>query len=448
MSTTLQRTDDFVDAFQSFQAARVATEPAWLAERRNVAMAAFRSQGIPTTKHEDWRWTSLSQMMQSGLARTETIDLSTLSTSALDAYTFADADTIRLVFVNGHYAALLSWTDDAMSGLTCRRLSDAVAGGDAFVLEKLATIAPVDSRAFAALNTAFLGDGVVIDVADGAEIGVPVHVVHLTTTPEGPTLAHPRMLVRCGRDARVTILETHAGLGDDAYLTNPVSEIFCEPRSEVLHVRLLRDSDVAYHIGVSAIDVGTEATYTAHAFTSSGLLVRNEGHAKLSGEGAHATLNGLYLSQGEQVVDNHTRIDHAVPHCTSWQMFKGILDGASRGVFDGKIHVYVDAQKTDAKQTSRNLLLSDDAVSNNKPQLEIYADDVKCTHGATTGELDDDQLFYLRARGLSPEAARSLLTHAFARELIDQIEIDGVREAVEREFAKGLPNGEAIHQAR
>jgi len=294
-----------------------------------------------------------------------------------------------------------------------------------------------------ALNTALMNDVGNLVIAEGAEIAAPIHVIHIGGGEPGP-IAHPRTLVTVGAGARVQLVESFVGLGASDAIINPVTEIACGERSTVRHHRVLRDGPSTWHIGALGVRQETGSDYRAVSAILGGRLVRTEMLVTLAGENARNEMNGVYHSRGEQLIDNHTRVDHAVPNCESHQLFKGVLDDRSRGVFDGKILVRKNAQKTDAYQTSRNLLLSDDAISNNKPQLEIYADDVKCSHGATTGQIASEQVFYLMARGLSEPAARSVLTYAFAREIVEDIEVEAVRNEVDRELMARLPGSEIV----
>jgi Fe-S cluster assembly protein SufD len=413
MTTTaeMHKKEDFVAGFAPFAETRATEEPEWLGALRRTAIGHFDELGFPTLHHEDWRWTNLSAMTQTG-------------------------------FRPGQAAGL----GDLPDGVTVGSLAGALRASPALLEGRLAQYAQSADRAFIALNTAFMADGLFVHVPDGMSVEKPIHVLHLSEVTTGASVSHPRHLIVAGAESSVTVIESYGSTGTETYLTNVVTEVVCGEKSRVSHTKVQRESESAFHVAALAIHQGTGSRFRSATVNLGGRLVRNEYHAYLGGEGADCVLNGLSMGHGHQVVDTHTRLDHAVPNCTSWQFFKSILDGKCRGIFDGRIHVHRDAQKTDAKQTARSLLLSDDAVSNNKPQLEIYADDVKCTHGATTGQLDDSQVFYLRARGLDLEAARSLLTYAFAREVADTIEIEVVRQQMERACLGRLPNGKAIEE--
>jgi Fe-S cluster assembly protein SufD len=305
----------------------------------------------------------------------------------------------------------------------------------------LARLARYDTDPFTALGTAFLRDGAFIECADGAGLDLPVYLLFLSSGKGSPYVSAPRCLVVAGRNSRLSIVEHYAAVGDPVYWTNAVAEIIAGEGSVVEHDKLQTEGTRAFHIGSTHILLGARASFTSNAISLGGSLVRNNVSAQFDGEEAECTLNGLSLATGKQHVDNHTTIDHARAHCTSHELYASILDGNSRGVFNGKIFVRRDAQKTDAKQTNRTLLLSDGATIDTKPQLEIFADDVKCTHGATVGQLDEDQVFYLRSRGIDHVAARDLLTYAFASNVINRVHVDALRTQLDTMLRTRLHEG-------
>jgi Fe-S cluster assembly protein SufD len=444
MTVMIDMHEDYKARFEPFHTKRSSSEPAWLLDQRKQAMGRFAELGLPKTKHEDWKWTSIAPLTKLGLQ--EATPGVGASPADVKPFEFEGLATARIVLVNGHIDASLSDLADLPAGVTVCPLTEAVTTHEATVKPHLGVIAPFDERAFVALNTALWTDGVFIHVPENVTLEVPIHIVHLTSTSGGPIVSHDRVLIVMERGSKATVIETQAGIGTGAYLANPLCEVSVADSAELRHYRLQRQTDDGNEMGITAIREGAASQYDSTTAHLGGNLIRNESHVWLGGEGADVKLNALSLGQRKQTIDNHTRLEHAMPNCTSWQMFKGILDDRSRCVFDGKIHVHQIAQKTDAKQTSRNLLLSDDAISNNKPQLEIYADDVKCTHGATTGQLDPEAVFYLRARGLDEKAAMSLLIYAFAGEVANEIHLDPVRKTVEREFLSRLPlGGEVLH---
>ena len=275
----------------------------------------------------------------------------------------------------------------------------------------------------------------------------PIHLLFVASSHGEPTVSHPRNLIIVGDNSQVAIVESYVGLDGGVYFTNAVTEIVAGQNAVIDYYKLQQESAEAFHIATLAVHQDRSSNFTSHSISLGGALVRNDVKARLDAEGVECTLNGLYMASGHQLVDNHTSIDHAKPHCSSHELYKGVLDGKSKGVFSGKIIVRPDAQKTDAKQTNKNLLLSADSVIDTKPQLQIYADDVKCTHGATVGQLDKDAIFYLRSRGIGHEDARSLLTYAFANEIISRIKIPSVREQLNAAVLQWLPKAPEVKDA-
>jgi Fe-S cluster assembly protein SufD len=384
----------------------------WIQEIREAAFHHFAELGFPTTHDEEWRFTNVAS-----IARTRFVapSLTAVEVEALAPWT---AEGVRLVFVNG---ALLSELPDLPKGVQAGTLTGA---GD-----YLARYAPYESDAFVALNTAFLREGAFVRIARNAVVEQPIHIVHLNVSRGEPHVTHPRNLIVVGPNAQCSIIETFAGGG--RYFTNAVSEIVASDSAVVDHYKVTVEAPGAYHVATTHANLGRSANYSSHSLSLGGALVRNTAAAVLA-EGTEATLNGLYIVNGTQHVDNHTTIDHAKPHGVSHELYKGILDGKASAVFNGRILVRKDAQKTDSKQTNKNLVLSDDAVINTKPELQILADDVRCTHGATIGQLDAESMFYLQSRGIGRREARDLLTYAFAQDILDRIKVPVLRDSLER----------------
>ena len=415
-----------------------------LARIREEAWHRFVSRGFPTTRDEEWRFTSVAPIAERAFACAPSPEASRASVE-IDAHRFADAAAAELVFLNGHYVPALSKLGALPHGA---RVGSLAASPDV-VAHHLTRNALHDSNPFVALNTAFVDDGAYIEVQAGVVVEAPIHLLFLTTpqvrlkpdtTSAGdrPTMTHPRIVVIMGANSQATIVETYVGASGATYFTNTVSGIVVGDSAVLTHIKLQHEGTAAFHVGASHVDLQRSATYVSNAISLGGGLVRNDIVASLNGEGVDCTLNGLYCADAERLVDNHTTIDHAKPHGGSREIYKGILADRARGVFNGKIIVRPDAQKTDAKQTNRALLLSEDARINTKPQLEIFANDVKCTHGAAVGQLDDEALFYLRSRGLSDVDARHLLIRAFASDVLNRIPIDAVRSSVEARFQQQL----------
>jgi Fe-S cluster assembly protein SufD len=408
--------------------------PRWLQDMRARAASSFAALGFPTVRDEEWRFTNVSP-----IANTEfkpATDLASRATEAeLAGYLYSDA-AHRIVIVNGRFSAELSRAMDLPAGVRVGSLAAAVTDQAEVVQRHLGQLADFGTRAFPALNTAMAVDGAYLYIPDGVILEQPIHLLFVTTVPDAatPIMSNTRALIVAGERTQARIVETYVGPRGAAYFTNAVTEVFSGDGSVIDHYKVQEESVNAFHIASMHVHAARSSNFSSHSFSLGGKLVRNDVMAHLDGEGAEVTLNGLYLADGDRLIDNHTVIDHAKAHCPSHEIYKGILGGKARAVFNGKIVVRQDAQKTDAKQTNRALLLSDHASINTKPQLEIFADDVKCTHGAAIGQLDEDAIFYLRARGLTYFESRDMLIHAFAGEIIDRVKIEPLRVAIEAEL--------------
>lgn len=343
--------------------------------------------------------------------------------------------------MHGFFAAELSSVTGMPKGMFAGSLAEALEAHADLLEFHLARYADASKETFAALNTAFTADGAFLYVPKGAVLEKPVHVLFVSTAGDQPTVSHPRSLVLAEANSQAQVVESYAGWNSEVYFTNSVTEIVAGENAFIDHYKLQRESLEAFHISTIQVQLDRNANVSTQSISMGGALVRNHVNAVLDGEGGEATLNGFYLVNGKQHVDNHTCIEHAQPRCSSREVYKGILDGRARGVFNGRIIVRPDAQKTDSKQTNKNLILSEEALVNTNPQLEIYADDVKCTHGATIGQLDADALFYLRSRGIDLESARHLLTYAFAGDFVNHIKIEPVRAELEKILFAGLAGG-------
>jgi Fe-S cluster assembly protein SufD len=407
--------------------------PRWLQELRGRGAARFTALGFPTVRSEEWRFTSVAPIAGGSF---ELAPDATVAPGELATFPYGDAAN-RIVVVNGRFSAPLSRLDGLAATIRAGSLAAAIDGhidGNGMAERYVGQLADIDERAFAALNTAHLGDGAYVFIPEGVVLDQPVQILFVSSTGGGAASAsHPRCLIVAGARSQATIVETYVG-AEGVYLTNAVTEVFVGENAVVDHYKVQQESVSAFHIASMHVHASRSANFSSHSFSLGGRLVRNDAIATLDGEGAEVTLNGLYLADGDRLVDNHTTIDHAKPHCPSHEIYKGILGGRARAVFNGKIIVRQDAQKTDAKQTNRALLLSDDALINTKPQLEIFADDVKCTHGAAIGQLDDEAIFYLRARGLTYSEARDMLIHAFAGEILDRVRVEPLKSALESEL--------------
>jgi Fe-S cluster assembly protein SufD len=434
MTSTSQKTypeaaRPFLEQFSRFESG--AKSP--LLPLRKSGLALFGELGFPTLKNEDWRFTNVAPLAKLPLMPVfEAPVVNGAETKALKEFAFSKLTGTRLVFVNGHYSPKLSTVENLPAGVKVNNLAAALNADAALVEKYLGRCTPTTSNAFTALNQAFFLDGAFVQVPDGVEVPTPIQLVYLCSAKEPGATVQPRNLIVAGASSRVTIVESYLATTNTAYFTNAVTEIFAGDHAFVEHLKFQDEALDAFHIAAIHGEFGRASNVSIHSFALGGKLSRNNIRTKLAGEGLECILNGLYLTRGEQLADHHMVVEHAQPHCASHEYFNGILDDKSKGVFHGRIYVHPVAQKTDAKQTNKNLLLSDDATADTKPQLEIYADDVKCTHGATIGQLNEESIFYLRSRGLDTDMARQMLIHAFAGEIIERIQCEPARELMDK----------------
>jgi Fe-S cluster assembly protein SufD len=415
------------DHYRKEFAALNGAAPAWLRGFRERGLARFLDLGFPSTRLEDWKYTDVAPLAHFPFS---TSAATTLSTAAADSLARARLGVEHeLVFVNGRFAAELSQLGAPVSGVTVTNLAAAGRELAERVVPRIGSCADERSHAFTALNEAFIQDGAIVWVERGAQIADAIHLLFVTTEPAG-SLASPRTLIVAAEGSSVTVVETYLARAERSF-TNAVTEVIALSDAAVRHVRVQHESDAAYHVGTVAARQDSSSRFASLSVALGGSLVRTDIETRLAAAGGECQLDGLYMTRGRQHVDHHTSIDHQQPHCSSRELYKGVLDGQSSGVFNGKVFVRPGALKSDAQQVNKNLLLSDAAEVNTKPQLEIFADDVKCSHGATIGRLDEQALFYLRARGIGHAAARDLLVYAFANELISRIPVASVRERLE-----------------
>ncbi|HEU4994746.1 MAG TPA: Fe-S cluster assembly protein SufD [Gemmatimonadaceae bacterium] len=421
----------YLDQFETFlrSEAAKASEPA--NDRRRAAIERFASLGFPTTKNEDWHFTSVAPIVEREFtfvaARTGDV-----TRADLEAFGFGADDWHTAVFVNGRFAPELSSLSRLDPGVRVLSLSAAWTDAPELTARVGTIVTDMERHTFTALNTAFMPDGVVLHVPKDVVIQKPIHLLFVTDTHAAKTVMYPRNLVIVDRSARATVLESYVSLGDAAYFTNAVTEVSVAEGATLTHYKVQREGRRAFHVGTIEARQGRDSHYVSFSFATGGSLSRTNIYTTLAGEGCGSTLNGLYMLDGEQHGDHQTKIEHAEPNCFSREVYKGVLDGRSHGVFNGKVYVQPVAQKTDGKQTNNTLLLSKEAQVDTKPQLEIFADDVKCTHGATVGRLDEAAWFYMKSRGMDAETARRLLIYAFAADVLETIEQPEVREALER----------------
>jgi Fe-S cluster assembly protein SufD len=416
----------------AFDGAITTPQPAWLAATRKAALARFSELGFPTLHDEDWRFTNVTPIAALPFKPVLEAVPAGLDAAAIGKNSFAKLKASRLVFVNGHFASGLSSVLPAAKGVKIGSLAATLQSDAALLEPRLAKYANAGDNAFTALNTAFFRDGAFIYVPAGVTVAEPIHLLFIATATEPGATILPRNLIVAEKNSRVTVIESYVGANGGAYFTNAAEELIIGENAVVEHCKFQDESPAAFHIAAIHAHLGRNCNFIAHSIATGARLSRNDIRTSLADEGVECVLNGLYLTRDEQLADHHMIVEHAKPHCNSHEYYNGILAGRSRGVFHGRILVRPDAQKTDAKQTNKNLLLSDDAVVDTKPQLEIYADDVKCTHGATIGQLNDESIFYLRARGIGEDQARRMLIHAFAGEIIDRIRHLPAREEMDK----------------
>jgi Fe-S cluster assembly protein SufD len=420
---------------------RLTDQPAWLIALRREGFTQFQETGFPTTHDEDWRFTNVSALEKTRFALVD----GSAAVTAKDLEQFgASAFACQLVFVNGSFAPQLSRIPVLPKGVKVASLAEEIAANPSAIEPHLGRHLNFRRDAFCALNTAFIEDGAYIYIPPSTVVEQPIYVLYVSAPGAAPVMDHPRNLIVVAENSQATVVEDYVSLSGTIpeaipAFSNTVTELVAGDSAVVSHYMVVRESEQTFNVSTLRIQQGRGSNVSTHSLLLSGALVRNNVHPVLAGEGAECLINGLFMANGRQHMDNYMLVEHASPRCNSRQFYNGILNGHSHGVFHGRIIVHKDAQKTDAKQTNRNLLLSDDAQIDTKPQLEIYADDVKCTHGATIGQFDENALFYLRSRGLDEASARHLLLLAFANECLDRMNSVQVRKHLERLVVAGMP---------
>ncbi len=441
MEAAVMTRPSVLDGYEAFERL-VSSQGESVAKLRRSGRDRFEEVGFPTTKQEAWLHTNVAPIARAAFRRAD--QAAQLDPRRLEPFSVPECDV--LVFVNGHFAPELSRLPELPDGAFAGSLAVALAEKPELVEPYLGRHAEIEKNPFVALNAAHVREGAFVYVPRGVVIERPIQLLFVAAAGE-PYAAYPRNVFVVEESAQVTLVETYGGHSGERYFTCPVTEIVGHANSVVDHYKLEQESIDAFHVATQQIWLDRDANFFSHSISHGGALVRNDIRARLDGEGIHCTLNGLYLTRGTQHIDHHMWIDHAKPHCHSYELFKGILEGKSRAVFNGRIFVHEGAQKTDAKQSNRNLLLSKGSLVHSNPQLEIFADDVRCTHGSTTGHLNDEAVFYLRSRGIGEEAAKSLLTYAFAGEVLDKIRLETVRKDLGEYLFTRLPKGDIVRQA-
>jgi Fe-S cluster assembly protein SufD len=417
----------YLESFTEFQKRAAGRDLPWLQNLRESAFARFCEVGFPTTHDEDWRFTNVSPIAKTSfeLSRDATVtkqEVKRLGVAGLGC---------QLIFVNGQFSREFSAIGQLPAGVSVNSLAEEISANSNSVESHLGRYLDTHRDSFSALNTAFTEDGGYVHVRRGVVLTDPIYLLFISTANDKPLMSHPRNLIVIENEAQATIVEDYVSIGETAAFSNTATELIAGENAMVSHYMIEREHRQAFNISTLRIQQGRSANVSSHSVLLGGGLVRNNVHPVLAGEGGECLINGLFIGNGHQHLDNYMQVEHASPHCASRQFYNGILDDHAHGVFHGRIIVHKDAQKTDAKQTNRNLLLADDSRIDTKPQLEIYADDVKCTHGATIGQIEENALFYLRSRGIDEISARKLLLLAFANECLDRMAPGIARDHVE-----------------
>ena len=407
-------------------------------------MERFAQLGFPTTSHEDWRFTNISPIRETMFELSDSGQ--SIGQQDVEAIRIPGVIGSQLVFVNGRFSQSLSQLATLPEGVRVLTLAEALVSEQDAIQNHLGSLADGQNQAFTALNTALAEDGVVVLVPKGKIVQDPIYVLNVATESNNPLLSNVRNLVVVEDEGSATIIEDYVSLHDEVHLTNAVTEVIVRDNADVTHYFIERENTQAFHVSSLHVRQGRDSRFASHSALLGGAIVRNNVNPILDGTGSDSLLNGLYVIGGNQTVDNHMRVVHAKSHGDSRQFYKGVMSDRAKGVFRGRIVVQPDAQKTDAKQSNQNLLLSADASVNTDPQLEIYADDVKCTHGATIGQINQDQVFYLRSRGIPEETARAMIVFAFASENLDRMTLKPIREFVRSQLLQRLPAGVFLEQ--
>jgi Fe-S cluster assembly protein SufD len=419
----------FVKYFNTFEDSLNGENTPELHRIRKEALKDFSELSLPTLKDEEWRYTNISPLLKYNFTLPSE-DLK-ISGELVNKFLFAEMESNILIFINGKFSKENSKLLNLPEGTIVGSISDAVKDNPEIIEKHFGEYASYSNQIFTALSTAYTKDGAFVFVPEGTIVENPIHIIFITTASEEKIIIQPRNLFVASKNSQVTIIEHFVSENDNIYFTNAVTEIVAEDNAIVDHYKLQEESKNAFHISRVEIDQERSSNFTSHSISTGGVLTRNDINARFNGEGGECTLNGLFLLEDKQLFDAHTLIDHASPLCNSHEHYKGILDDSSRGVFNGKVLVRQDAQKTNAFQQNNNILLSNNALVNTKPQLEIFADDVKCSHGATIGQIDEEARFYLKSRGIGEESANAILIHAFASDVIKSMRLEPVRNYLE-----------------
>ncbi len=406
-------------------------------DTRKEAISSFLKSGFPTSKNEEYKYTDLSKLVGKKVDFSQRRKGSELDHEKVSDRIVEGLDAYELTFVNGHFQVELSNLPE-LDGVRVSGFREALINYEQTLDDHFSKYASFEKDELVALNTGFSEDGSFIHIKKGQRLDKPVVLNYINDVHENQTQNYPRNLVVAEESSELTIIEIYHDLGEDTSFTNEVTEIVIAENAKLDHYKLQLNNDKAFYTGTTQVSQATSSTFTSYTFTTGGAVIRNNLNVDQEGEGCETNMYGLYLVDGSAHVDNHTTVDHKKPNSYSNELYKGILRDKARGVFNGKIYVRSEAQKTNAFQSNKNILLSDTSVVNTKPQLEIWADDVKCSHGCTTGQIDEEALFYMQARGLSKESARALLLYAFATEVLENVRVENIKVFLEKTISKHL----------
>jgi Fe-S cluster assembly protein SufD len=431
--------EHYLSEHTSLKGSLPGSELAWLNESREQALEQFSSQGFPTLRVEDWKYTSIRPIEKRQFKLAQDADHS-VDAATLNEYLCKDMACHLMVFVDGQFSEPLSNFGELPAGVKINDFTTALKDDTETLKTHLGSAADTSRNGFAAMNMAFMNDGAFIEIEKNTNVELPIHLMFLSTGQHEEVTSQARILILAGESSQAKIIESYQSLEDSVYFNNVTTEVKVGPNANIEHYKVQQESSKAFHIATLQVDQQRDSTFTSHSVSLGAQLARNDINAYMGDEGATCNLYGLYVTDGRQHTDFHTRIDHAQPHCTSNEFYKGILDGHSRAVFNGQVHVHPDAQKSDAQQSNNNLLLSKNAEVDTKPQLEIYADDVTAAHGATVGQLDENMMFYLRSRGIDYNSAHALLVYGFAHSVIEKMSLEPLQKHLEGVLVSRIPN--------
>ena len=424
----------FIKQFDEFEKSLNGEKTTEFHQLRKSAISNFQELSFPTQKDEEWKYTNISSLLKHNFLPAKSKEI--VSSEIINQFLFDRLEHSLLVFVNGIYSPELSRITDLPKGVQVGSIAEAIKNNNPLIKKHLGNYSKAENYFFTTLSSAFIKDGAFVYVPDGKVVEDPLHIILYTKSTDSKIFTQPRNLFIAGQNSQVSIIEHYLSDEENIYLTNAVTEIFADENAIVDHIKLQEESKKAFHIARMDVDQERNSNFSSHLISCGAEISRNDFNTRFNAEGSESMLNGLFMIDGEQLFDAHTMIDHTKPHCNSHEHYKGILQDKAKGVFNGKVMVRQDAQKTNAFQQNNTILLSDDAVMNTKPQLEIFADDVKCSHGATIGKLNDEAKFYLKSRGIGEDAATALLIHAFASDVITSIKIPALRDYLEEIITK------------